>query len=211
MPASSRKPLLSVVAPEAPASLTQTQAELLRGVLRGDPGADAALYETLYPIVAHALQKVLHQPPDYEDLVQAAFERIVRSLQKPSALEIENLGAWASAIAVRVALDGLRARIRERAVFNRDAGSADIAQAVPEREFEPQVNARRELNWLQGELAAMNPEQAEALMLHHVLGLELPEIASLTHVSESAAQKRLSRGHLELKRRAEKRAKGRVR
>ena len=44
----------------------------------------------------------------------------------------------------------------------------------------------------------MNPEQAEAVLLHDVLGHDLWEVATITHVSPAAAQKRLSRGHLEL-------------
>jgi hypothetical protein len=41
--------------------------------------------------------------------------------------------------------------------------------------------------------------------------LELSEIASVTETSLAAAQKRLSRGHLELQRRAERREKGGLR
>src|SRR5262249_12795451 len=104
---------------------SRNQAEVLRGAGAGEPWAHAALYDALYPIVARALQKILHQTPDYEDLVQTSFELIVRTLQRPQAREIENLGAWASAIAARVALDSLRARIRERKIFRRDAEAAD--------------------------------------------------------------------------------------
>ncbi len=183
---------------------------MLRGAVAGEPWAYAALYEALYPIVARALQKILHQSPDYEDLVQTSFELIVRTLQKPRAKEIENLAAWASAIAARVALDSLRARIRERRIFDRDASAAHQVEAVPAPRLEQQLDVRHELQWLQGALAAMNAEQAEAVLLHDVLGHDLSEVASLTEVSTAAAQKRLSRGHLELKRRAEKRAKAGV-
>ena len=176
--------------------------------MAGEPWAHAALYDALYPIVARALQKILHQTPDYEDLVQTSFELIVRTLQKPNAKEIENLAAWASAIAARVALDSLRARIRERRVFNRDADTERAVQTVPAPKLERQLDMRGELAWLQGALAVMNSEQAEAVLLHDVLGHDLWEVANLTGVSPAAAQKRLSRGHLELKRRAERRAKG---
>jgi len=185
----------------------RTQAEVLRGAVAGEPWAYAALYEALYPIVARALQKILHQSPDYEDLVQTSFELIVRTLQKPRAKEIENLAAWASAIAARVALDSIRARIRERRIFNRDADAARAVETVPGPKLERQLDVRGELAWLQGALAAMNAEQAEAVLLHDVLGHDLWEVASLTEVSAAAAQKRLSRGHLELKRRAELRKK----
>ena len=192
-------------AAKAPAS--HTQAEVLRGAVAGEPWAHAALYDALYPIVARALQKILHQTPDYEDLVQTSFELIVRTLQKPKAREIENLAAWASAIAARVALDSLRARIRERRIFNRDADAAQAVEVVPGPRLEREFDVRSELAWLQGSLAVMNSDQAETVLLHDVLGHDLWEVARLTDVSPAAAQKRLSRGHLELKRRAERRTK----
>ena len=180
---------------------------MLRGAVAGEPWAHAALYDALYPIVARALQKILHQTPDYDDLVQTSFELIVRTLQKPRARQIENLAAWASAIAARVALDALRSRIRERRIFSRDVEAAHAAKAVQGPKLERQLDVRSDLLWLQGALAAMNAEQAEAVLLHDVLGHELWEVASLTEVSPAAAQKRLSRGHLELRRRAERRTK----
>ncbi len=191
----------------AAAPARHTQAEVLRGAVLGEPWAHAALYDALYPIVARALQKILHQTPDYEDLVQTSFELIVRTLQKPRAREIENLAAWASAISARVALDSLRARIRERRIFSRDADASRAVESMPAPQLERELAVRSELAWLQGALTAMSPEQAEAVLLHDVLGHDLWEIADLTEVSPAAAPKRLSRGHLELKRRAERLAK----
>jgi RNA polymerase sigma factor (sigma-70 family) len=179
----------------------------LRGAVAGEAWAYAELYEALYPIVARALQKILHQTPDYEDLVQTSFELIVRTLQKPRARQIENLAAWASAIAARVALDSLRSRIRERRLFDRNADTLHVAEVAASSRVEHELDARKDLAWLQRSLAAMNEEQAEAVLLHDVLGHDLWEVASLTEVSPAAAQKRLSRGHLELKRRAERRGK----
>jgi RNA polymerase sigma factor (sigma-70 family) len=179
-----------------------TPAEILRGAQAGESWAYAALYDTLYPFVARALQKILHQTPDYEDLVQTSFELIVRTLQKPRVEPIENLAAWASAIATRVALDSLRARIRERRLFDRDTSTVRAVETVAGPKLERQLDVRGELALLQSALAAMNPEQAETILLHDVLGHDLWEVARLTHVSPAAAQKRLSRGHAELMRRA---------
>ena len=179
-----------------------TQAEILRGAVAGEPWAYPALYDALYPFVARALQKILHQTPDYDDLVQTSFELIVRTLQEPRARQIENLAAWASAIASRVALDSLRARMRERRLFDRDTNSVRAVEVVAAPRLERQLDVRAQLARLQAALAAMNPDQAEAILLHDVLGHDLWEVARLTHVSPAAAQKRLSRGHAELRRRS---------
>lgn len=193
--------------PSAGSSAGFPQAAILRGAADGEPWAHAALYDALYPVVARALQKILHQTRDYEDLVQTSFELIVRTLHGPQGRRIENLAAWASTIAARVALDALRVRVRERRFFDRDAAAARAAEAAPGPALERELSARDDLAWLQRTLAEMSSEQAEAVVLHDVLGYELAEIAVITEVSSAAAQKRLSRGHLELRRRAERRAK----
>ena len=201
-------PLRDVALPADVAPASRPQGDVLRGVLAGEPWADEALYDTLYPIVASALQKILHRPLDYEDLVQSSFELIVRSLHRPRAVEVENIAAWASTIAARVAVDALRARIQERSMFHRDTTTVHALETVPGPELEHQIQVRQELEWLQGQLADMNPEQVEVMLLHDVLGFELSEIARVTETSSTATQKRLSRAHLELRRRAEKLVKG---
>jgi RNA polymerase sigma-70 factor (ECF subfamily) len=206
--ASTEASLRDLAQPDGVPPSSPTQAEVLRGVVAGEFWADEALYDTLYPIVAAALQKILHRPLDYEDLVQSSFESIVRTLRRPRAEQIQNLGAWASTIAARVALDSVRARVRDRSVFERESETPRAVEATPGPELEHQIHVRQELKWLQRQLADMNAEQAEVMVLHDVLGFELSEIARVTDTSPAAAQKRLSRAHLELRRRAEERARG---
>jgi RNA polymerase sigma factor (sigma-70 family) len=192
---------------EPPPASGVTQADVLRAAAAGETWAYAALYDELHPFVAAALQKILHYTPDYDDLVQTSFELIVRSLRRPRPRPIENLGAWSSAIAARVALSALRVKIRERRIFNRETESTTEAESTPSPELERQLDARRKLRWLQEALAGMPPEQAEAILLHDVLGYDLVEMARSMDVSVAAAQKRLSRGHIELRGRAERSAR----
>ena len=48
----------------------------------------------------------------------------------------------------------------------------------------------------------MSPDQAQTILLHDVLGHPLAEVAKIMGVTAAAAQRRLSRGHQELMRRA---------
>jgi RNA polymerase sigma-70 factor, ECF subfamily len=191
-----------VAAPEttqrAPQGPPRSSDDLLRALVGGEVRAHVALYEALLPSVVGALQRILRDPSrDYEDLVQATFERIVRILVRDKKPPAENLSGWAAAIATHVALDALRARIRERRVFSRDeADRAEEGADVEER-----LEAKRELLVLQGHLARMKPDHAQALLLHDVLGHDLAETAAITGVSLAAAQKRLWRGRQELARR----------
>ena len=185
-----------------------TQAEILAGVAAGQRWAHAALYDMLYPVVARTLQKILHETSsDYEDLVQTSFERIVRTLTQERAAQVVNLPAWAGSIAAHVALDALRAKIRERRFFDRDDASLPRAvEMVVAPNMERQLEARRQLEWLQETLARMNNDQAQTIVLHDVLGHDLAEVAVMMGASVAAAQRRLSRGHHELLRRAQSRA-----
>jgi RNA polymerase sigma-70 factor (ECF subfamily) len=181
---------------------------MLAGVLAGERWAHAALYDLLYPVVARTLQKVLRDTSgDYEDLVQISFERIVRTLTGERRVQVANLSGWAGAIAAHVALDALRGRTRERRLFERSSDVAPRIESVPTVNLERQLEARQKLEWLQDTLARMNADQAQTLLLHDVLGHGLAEIASIMGVTVAAAQRRLSRGHQELVRRAALRGK----
>lgn len=186
------------------------EAQLLTGVLAGERWAHAALFDQLYPVVARTLHKVLRDKSgDYEDLVQVSFERIVRTLVGEKRTQVLSLSAWAGSIAAHVALDALRGRMRERRLFERDASSAPRLERVAGANLERQLEARQKLEWLQKALANMNAAQAETVLLHDVLGHGLNEIAAMMGVTAAAAQRRLSRGHQELLRRAAVRDKER--
>jgi RNA polymerase sigma-70 factor, ECF subfamily len=176
---------------------------VLAGVVAGERWAHAALYDLLYPVVARTLQKILRDNSgDYEDLVQVSFERIVRTLTGERRVQVVSLAAWAGSIAAHVALDALRSRSRERRLFERESLGPSRAERVPAPSLERQLEARQKLEWLQDVLSRMNADQAQTLLLHDVLGHGLGEIASIMGVTLAAAQRRLSRGHQELLRRA---------
>ena len=204
----SKSEMAALHAPEPSEPTAPTAEAMLAGVLAGERWAHAALYDLLYPVVARTLQKVLRDTSgDYEDLVQISFERIVRTLTGERRAQVANLSGWAGAIAAHVALDALRGRTRERRLFERSSDIAPRIESVPTVNLERQLEARQKLEWLQDTLARMNADQAQTLLLHDVLGHGLAEIASIMGVTVAAAQRRLSRGHQELLRRAALRGK----
>lgn len=184
-------------------STPPTQEAVLAGVVVGERWAHAALYDLLYPVVARTLQKILRDSSgDYEDLVQASFERIVRTLTGERRVEVVSISAWAGSIAAHVALDALRGRTRERRLFERENSGPSRVERAAAPSLERKLEARQKLAWLQDTLSRMNADQAQTLLLHDVLGHGLAEVASMMGVTVVAAQRRLSRGHQELLRRA---------
>ena len=194
----SRQPVES----EEPSSSSPTDQELVEGLRAGDTPKAEALYRRIYPAISRTLRRICRfSAADYDDLVQLSFERVVKTLVEHRFAGACSLTTWASSIAAHVALDMLRARTRERRLFN--MGEPRLTDDGPEVGLDPErsLEARAELRRLQSVLGRMNGNQARTLVLHDVLGHDLAEIAVVTGVSQAAAQSRLVRGRKELIRR----------
>lgn len=164
-----------------------------------DPNA-AALYAQLKPVVESALRRVVQLgPADHDDLVQTAFERILRSLREGRFAGASKLSTWASIISTRVAIDAVRVWQRERSVFRRRMISVpEFVDAVEPSDVVSQLEARSELSRLVQFFDRMRPEQSLTVLLHDGFGHEVTEISALTGVSVAAAQSRLVRGRRQL-------------
>lgn len=192
----SRSPLSAVT--ESPPSWTDE--DLLEALRRGDRRAAVALYEQLRPAIDRALRRVLHgRHRDFDDLMQMTFERILRGVAEDRFEGRSSLRTWASAIAAHVALDALRSGGREA---RRLQGEVSLADLPGSGRGEGRLEARAELHRVHGILSRMNPDLAETLLLHDVLGHPLEEIAEMKRAGLSATQSRLRRARMELKRRA---------
>jgi RNA polymerase sigma-70 factor (ECF subfamily) len=172
--------------------------ELIAAVVRGDGAVASELYDRLLQTVEHTLYRILgRRESDHEDLIQSAFEQVVKTLTTRRFAGACSLKTWAGSVAANVGLNALRSRRRERAVIERshDDHAADgRAKEDPERE----VGARRELDEVRRALAGLNPGRAEAVFLHDVLGHDLAEIAAFGNITIAAAQSRLVRGRRDL-------------
>lgn len=178
-----------------------SDAEIVLGIARGEVWAADELYDRVQPVVDRTLRRILRSTgPDYDDLVQTTFERIVVVLSERALGSPCDLPAWSAAVATHIGLDALRRRIREQRLFRVDADivSERSAGATLERRLE----ARSEFSRIQRVLAKMKGNHSETLILHDVLGHDLNEVASITGVSVAAAQSRLVRARKELLRRA---------
>ena len=83
---------------------------------------------------------------DHDDLVQASFEQIVKTLTTRRFARACSLRTWASSIAANVGLNALRSKVRERRVIDRNETAAEasersFARDDPERD----LTLRREI------------------------------------------------------------------
>jgi RNA polymerase sigma-70 factor (ECF subfamily) len=180
-----------------------TDEALVEAIFAGDRAAGGSLYDRLHRTVDGTLCRVVgRRTDDHDDLVQAAFEQILLSIMRGSFSRRCSLRSWAACIATNVGLNALRARQRRRKVLDDGQDPADAAEEqAPRHDMERALGARRELERLRAQLAAIDPGRASAVLLHDAFGHDLNEVATMMGVSVSAAQSRLVRGRRELARR----------
>ncbi len=183
------------------AESTPSDVDIVAGIAGGEEWAADALYDRVQPVVDRSLRRILRSTgPDYDDLVQAAFERIITALSRKPLSEDSDLLAWSAAVTTHVALDALRRKVRERKIFQLELPVS--VERPAQLNAEKALEARSEMGRIQRVLGRMKPRAAETLLLHDVLGYELTEVAKMTGASVAAAQSRLVRSRKELLRRA---------
>lgn len=173
--------------------------QLALAVRRGDRGMGRLLYGRLIRVIDATLARVLGaRQADHDDLVQAAFEEVLRTLFNGQFKGRCKLTSWAGSIACHIGLNAIRSRKTERSIFDRAADVADTGRRYARGGPEPMLEARDELKLLRSALATLSPARAEAVLLHDALGYDLKEVATLTQSTESAVQSRLVRGRRDL-------------
>jgi RNA polymerase sigma-70 factor, ECF subfamily len=185
---------------------TYTDEELFEGIARGDERIASEVYRRLLPAVEATLYRVLgRREAEHEDLVQSSFEQIILTLSERRYAQACSLKTWASTITAHVALKTLRSRYRQRKLFNLTVEPGELTEhASGDEDVEHNVVMQREVERLRAHLSEISPDQAEAVLLHDLMGHALAEIATITGVSIAAAQSRLVRGRKELSARLSK-------
>lgn len=169
-------------------------ARLLAAIRNGDEDAAGELHDRLRPRVDRTIRALLGGGhPEHDDLAQQSFVEIVLSLDRwrgECSLE-----TWAATIAARTVFKFLRRLGAERRVF-RDAGVDADDRAGPSSVR--QLLARDVASRVRVHIDAMDPDKAQAFLLHDVCGFDAREVARIAEISEAAAHARIARGRREL-------------
>jgi RNA polymerase sigma-70 factor (ECF subfamily) len=196
----SRKPALRLVPsganPTPETSPRPDDGQLVAAIRAGSVGAAGALYDRMRPVVERTLNRLLGAADsDLPDLAQQALIALVETIDRYRG-EC-SLDGWAGTITAHIVYKHIRHRRIERRIFAGDFAVAG-AEAVAAQPATRGLALRGLVDRVAAHLEAMDPARAFALVLHDVHGYDLKEIATITKVSVSAAQTRLSRGRREL-------------
>ena len=141
--------------------------------------------------------RVLGAPDrNHRELTQRSIEHVIVELARHPGPWVCRLDVWATSVAVRVALDVLRARAQRRDV-GASWGDAMSQSSANDRNAASPGSAIDQLRWLLTELPA---QQAEALVSCDVMGLAVEDVAQTLHVGVEHVRRLLSAGHERLAR-----------
>ncbi|MFO8070496.1 MAG: sigma-70 family RNA polymerase sigma factor [Polyangia bacterium] len=167
---------------------------LTRAASAGDREAQRRLAERLAGPVRTTVGYLLGGDSDAEDVSQLAIVEILRAAG--SFRQEGTLGAFAQRIATRTTMRHLRRR-RRRAEVHRLAGDGGRAPVCPDESLQrTQLRAR-----LAAALQKLSFERRLAVVLHHVQGWSIAEIAELTEAPPNTVRDRLRQGRRLLRKR----------
>jgi RNA polymerase sigma-70 factor (ECF subfamily) len=167
---------------------------LVRACLAGDRAAETQLFRTHVQQVHRLVRRVVGVDANVDDLVQDAFIRVYRSLQKFRGEA--RLATWIGRIALRVAFEHLATTRRLRPI------EAVPEPAAPDGPLDDRLAAREALRRLDRLLDRLDPKHRIAFTLHVLDGLPQEEVAALMGASLVATKARVWRARRELDKRA---------
>jgi len=175
--------------------------ELAARCVAGDRVARDELYRAHVDGIYRRMRRlVLRADLDIEDLVQQTFLEAYRSL--PRYRGRAALATWLHRIAINLALSSLR-RSRRR---GQPAAPESIDELVDPSASPDDIVARAELvRAALLDLEALKPMHRVALILRHVEGLSVEEIAELTGANAPAVRQRIRKAERVLAERAARR------
>jgi RNA polymerase sigma-70 factor (ECF subfamily) len=128
---------------------------------------------------------------DGEDIVQ---DTLIKANESYDARTVQNVEGWLFRIAHNAAMDFLRKRAREHALFDNDSDASDAA-SDPDAHADRRIVAGAALRTFM----RLAPAQRSAVILADVLGYEAEEAATVMETSVAAVKAALHRGRVRLR------------
>lgn len=180
---------------------------LMDRYLDGDARAFAALHAALVPRLTAFLVHLVRDTAAADDLVQATWLKahLARARFQVQGTSPDGaVQAWYFTIARNLAVDWLRAQVRERR--RREPGAGDAGERDPLAEIPSDLPTAEELEIGEAEaqeitsrvrdaLAQLPAGQREIVELHKFQGLSMAEIAARLRIREGAVRVRAHRAY----------------
>lgn len=158
----------------------------------GDMDALAELYELMRPQLRGFLRGLAWDAATADDLVQETFLQVhrARHTHQPG----RPVRPWLYGIARNVFL------MHRRSATRRLRHEQPAAEELPELPVPPEAERLADRGTLWRALAQLGEGRREAVMLHHLLGMDFKEVGAVLGIASGAAKVRAHRGVAELRR-----------
>lgn len=151
-------------------------------------GTDAAGFDAFYAATSRRLLGQLvvlcGDPQEAQDCLQEAYLRAWQRWSKVAGLD--DPAAWVHTVAWRLAIDRWRRAQNGLRAWRRHGGPANMQDAGPDRTA------------LMAALRRLPASQREAVVLHHLVGMSVEQIAAHKGSPAGTVKARLSRGRARL-------------
>jgi RNA polymerase sigma-70 factor, ECF subfamily len=151
---------------------------------RGNREAFDAVADDLLVRVKKRVRGLVCRDADADDIAQEALVTIIAGL--PSHRGDGPLVAWADRVTVRAVFAYLRRRKRTRLEIEADLSVVPAPGSAPDESLDQRAAVRL--------LDAIPHSQRRALVLHHVVGMSVPEVAEATGSPVETVRSRLRLG-----------------
>src|SRR5258708_2663698 len=165
-------------------------AQLAADARTGDTRALEQLLLALLPRTRNLVRYLIGGDSEVDDVAQTALWAIARKLHTFEGRSV--LTAWTDRIVARAAF----AEIRRRATRPRPGPEPRLESVPTTGAADADYLARR---WMLRLLDQLPAEQREAVVLHHVMELTVPEVAEETGAGEETVRSRLRLGKARLR------------
>jgi RNA polymerase sigma-70 factor (ECF subfamily) len=159
----------------------------------GDREAAHSLLTELLPRIRNLVRYLIRGDSDVDDITQYVLLELLKSFRTYRAEG--SLRAWSDRITVRVTLKRKKQSAHDRQRLESAATELYAVGAKDTAATDEYLTRRQMVRFLD----AIPSEQREALVLHHVVGLSVPEIAEDLAVSGETIRSRLRLGIAKLR------------
>ncbi|MHB0913949.1 MAG: RNA polymerase sigma factor [Armatimonadota bacterium] len=186
-------------------SLQNEDAKLVERARRGDVPSFERLFAKHHRRVYNLVYRMVEDEQDAADLTQDTFVRAYNSLHHLDSGEA--FYSWVRTIAVNLCRDFFRKRGRTVRTESLDQKVELDGGGEVEREFADwSTNPERSLDrkdmqeTVQRAISSLSEEYRTAVILHHIEGMDVKEMADLLQVPVGTVKSRLSRAREDLRR-----------
>ena len=173
--------------------MVQVEEPRLRAVMEGRREDAEALVAQLLPRVRNLVRYSVRADSDVDDITQDALIAILRGL--PSYRGEGAFASWADRVVGRVTFAASKRARVERTRLSQDE-EEELAPVLADDAPPVDCILRRRMEKL---LDKLSEEQRRALVLHHVMGMSVPEMAEELEVPFETVRSRLRLGKAHLR------------